>query len=120
MKVKQNVTVYSCDFCKKKMFREHAMKRHEEMCFRNPENKRPCFTCQHFEMKEVDVNWQDPVYYADHTEKKTLMFCNKFNHCLISPQTSIKGNAISSDDLYDYDNEDMPLNCGEWVVNLPF
>jgi hypothetical protein len=110
MIVKQNVTVYQCEFCKKKRFREWAMEIHEERCHKNPVNWRPCFECCHLEMKEVDVNWQDYNGH-DHDKIVKLFFCSALKHCLISPQTAIKGNAVYSDDMHPLTNEHMPLTC---------
>ena len=53
MKVKENVTVYSCEYCKKKLFRQHAMEAHEMMCNKNPDNYRPCYGCKYLEKERI-------------------------------------------------------------------
>lgn len=45
MKVIDNITVYKCDHCSKKLFRKHAMQIHEKKCTKNPKNIRACFNC---------------------------------------------------------------------------
>ena len=37
-------TVFECDFCRKRLVKEKAMKKHEAKCFQNPETK-SCCTC---------------------------------------------------------------------------
>jgi len=49
MTIKENVTTYRCDFCKKKMFVEKAMTKHEQWCNKNPKNIRACYGCLHLE-----------------------------------------------------------------------
>ena len=45
MKETNNVTVFQCDFCKKKLFRKHAMVKHEDWCTYNPKNFSACSGC---------------------------------------------------------------------------
>lgn len=54
MKVKENVTLYKCDFCSKKLFVKHAMENHEKWCGNNPENVRACSGCKFLEETTVD------------------------------------------------------------------
>lgn len=44
MKVKK-VNRYSCDFCKKRTFTAHSMRKHEEHCTMNPDRK--CGMCRY-------------------------------------------------------------------------
>mgnify|MGYP006888288245 CR=1 FL=1 len=51
----QIVTLYRCDFCKKKSLRKHSMLAHERFCQKNPDNVPHCFRgangCKHFDRR---------------------------------------------------------------------
>ena len=64
MKTKENVTVYHCDFCPKKLFVKSAMTRHEKKCSKNPINIRACFDCINCE--EVIIKYErSPQTYPE-------------------------------------------------------
>lgn len=42
---KNKVTVYSCEYCGKKMFRSHSMAHHETYCSKRPSNIKACEDC---------------------------------------------------------------------------
>lgn len=114
MKVKENVTVYSCEYCKKKMFLKSAMERHEQRCYGNPENNRPCLNgCKHFEKRKFEVLTDRYQYHCnDYFAETSLFYCNHHNHCLISPQTELKGNAILQENISsEPPNVIMPKSC---------
>lgn len=46
MKIKENVTIYQCEHCKKKLFVKSAMVRHEFGCTYNPANFAACLNCR--------------------------------------------------------------------------
>lgn len=52
MKVKQ-MTVYVCDFCKKKRYRKNAMEKHEKHCTMNP--NRECRMCGEMDLEQVPM-----------------------------------------------------------------
>lgn len=54
MKTIKNVTVYKCEFCKKTLFRKHAMIRHEKFCESNPENSKACSGCMFLEEETIE------------------------------------------------------------------
>lgn len=55
MIVKENVSVFSCEHCKRKMFRKHAMVKHEKFCASNPVNIPKCYGCKH--LITTTVQW---------------------------------------------------------------
>ena len=64
MRTQENVTLYHCEFCKKKLVVKHAMKKHEYWCTKNPKNSKRCAdVCMH--LKEVMVEY-DGYYSGDH------------------------------------------------------
>lgn len=85
MIVKENITLYVCEFCKKKLFRKHSMIKHEEFCTSNPKNFKACSGCTY--LKEIEI-----PYYADRVDNygdiyqkeiKTKGFeCTKLNKIL--------------------------------------
>ena len=52
MKTK-TVTRYSCEFCSKRGFQRHAMKKHEAACIRNPD--RWCPLCAQVEHEQAPI-----------------------------------------------------------------
>lgn len=65
MKIKQGITVYYCEHCKKKLFVKSAMERHEKYCYQNPENRKACSGCIHLEETEVECYRYDELIGAD-------------------------------------------------------
>jgi len=108
MRVKENVTLYYCDFCKKELKRKHAMEKHELLCFNNPINDRPCFHCNHLEKKEVD-HYID-TGYGEHKMVLNLFHCKLKNLFLYTHKNEFKKNYY---DLGDDFNEPMPIKCAE-------
>lgn len=52
MKIEQ-LTVFICEHCNRKMFGKGAMSRHEKYCKENPNNKHKCFEfCKHLKMEK--------------------------------------------------------------------
>ena len=93
-------TVYYCQHCKKHGLVEHAMRWHEQLCNKNPANKRACFGCDFLEMIEK-LEFDDNGY---HKRKVKVLHCEKLDICLHTPQNSIKKN------MFDF-TEAMPLDC---------
>lgn len=112
MIVKENVTVYSCEYCKKKLFRQHAMGTHEMMCTKNPDNYRPCYGCKYLEKKEFKVNIGMDYMGNDVFDNKNLLYCNAKESCLQTPQVEMKGNAIYQEKIEgEIENNPMPKHC---------
>ncbi|MDP9954710.1 hypothetical protein J2X97_000347 [Epilithonimonas hungarica] len=70
MKVKENITVYQCEYCQKKLFLKHAMIKHEDLCFKNPKNNKPCYSCIFCHKEEIRVDFDDPYNPDGYTTKK--------------------------------------------------
>lgn len=56
MIVKENVTIYQCEFCKKKLFAIWAMRKHINWCTKNPKNIKKCMECKFIQEKKITVN----------------------------------------------------------------
>lgn len=117
MLIQENVTVYKCEFCKKKYFQKPACEKHEELCFHNPINKRPCFSCDHCEKKKVTAII-DHGYMNHQAETQVeILFCNHFKEGIYPPKVSEKGNSL---DLGEFDNVPMPKDCDFYKDTLTF
>ena len=80
MKITENITLYHCDYCKKKLFRKGSMTRHEETCLNNPKNHKACFNCIFLEKTEQEVAWGHENPFTEMGSKKIEMFkCSKLD-----------------------------------------
>ncbi len=59
----KEIKAYQCDYCNKYYKHKSSAKRHEKICFYNPEN-RACITCDNFKT-DYDVRYN----YCDYDEK---------------------------------------------------
>lgn len=103
MKTIENVTIYKCDFCDKKLYRKHAMVNHESKCYNNPENHRACLNgCKYLETRKIEYEtgvmdmWGEPLTRVGNT-----FFCNKFSKYMLHPK-------VENEELlmYVYDDEE--------------
>lgn len=104
--ITKNKEVYYCEHCRKHGLNKGAMKHHENICSKNPVNDRPCFHCKH-------LGYNDAIAYGsyygeENAINRTLLYCNKRDVFLYTPQNEIKGNQY---DLGDDMNERMPKIC---------
>ena len=83
MKIKENITVFVCDHCGKKMFRRHAMEKHEIYCGQNPENDRACSYCDYMERREIKYYYDG--YDGEHSGKSNGFYCIKIEKYIYPP-----------------------------------
>lgn len=108
MKVFENVRVYQCEFCKKKLFKKQAMELHEQFCTSNPANWVACAGCNN--LKEEDV------FYDIRTDEgfipgKTKGFsCTKTGLKLYPPKVERKGLLKKYPETFK-DKKPMPREC---------
>ena len=112
MKVKTK-QVYYCEHCDKHGLSKNKMEYHEEICFKNIENDRPCFNCSYLCRKETEICGN---YYngEDWNRKVVLFYCSKKECFLYTPQNQIKENWF---DLGDCENLPMPKKCEDYKPN---
>jgi hypothetical protein len=109
MKIQENVIVYQCEHCSKKLFRKHAMINHEESCKSNPENMRACHYCTFLTKQTCEVPSGYPDYFGREGERQVeLLFCGKINSYLYPPSVTAKGNSFETGDL---SNVEMLKEC---------
>ena len=74
----KTVTLYSCDFCRKKLQRKPAMERHEEFCYMNPVNTPKCSNCEFLKQVEKTIYF-DAFDSGEHSRKVKSFQCTKLN-----------------------------------------
>jgi len=123
MKTKK-ITGYFCDHCNKLYQRKHFAIKHEERCFKNPANNRPCLDCKH-------CNYEDATIYEDLYDRQVektykVFYCEKKEHYLIPPIARQK-HGLNVFDFDDVENIDMPTKCKDFdgwdlddLLRLPF
>jgi hypothetical protein len=90
MKVKENVTVYQCEYCKKKLFVRGAMGRHEKWCTYNPENFAACSGCDHLEETRVAYTKDGDDGHTCHLQS-TAFRCKKLDQMVYPKKVEKKG-----------------------------
>ena len=83
MTIKENVTVFHCDHCTKKLFVEHAMVKHEKYCGGNPENKRACSLCDYMKRKPLEYYYD--TYEGEQSDTTNGFYCEKFCNFIYPP-----------------------------------
>lgn len=114
MKTTENVTVYQCEHCKKKLFVKHAMEKHETNCSYNPANFAACLNCQH--CKEVVKEYSNPYDYDENSDgiKLTKGFeCTKLRFKMY-PFKAVKRNLLQRYPEQFEGEIQMPVECAEY------
>lgn len=118
MNVKENVTVYQCDFCKKKLFRKHSMYLHEKRCWNNPENNRACLNCTNLEKVPYQLYDYHPYNGAEFSTKVNIFKCSVKGIFMHTPMNEHKQNAFQ---LGEDENHPMPKECDQHAtIYTPF
>lgn len=55
MPIKNNVTLYICEYCRKAYQRKQAWIKHEKYCGKNPKNQHACFGCKNLERCSIEI-----------------------------------------------------------------
>lgn len=98
--------VYYCEHCKKHGLSKHKMEYHEKMCYKNPENIRPCYDCVFFGKKET-ISVIEHYNGTQDGIRVDIFHCMKKDVFLVSPITVKKGNEIEHEEI----SERMPTKC---------
>lgn len=109
MTVKENVSVYCCGFCKKKLFVKGAMERHEKHCTHNPANHKKCLEgCTHLGESMVEIgNSED---YGGGIRSAKCFYCKAQNKFIYPPVVERKGLNIKYPETFK-NQEPMPNEC---------
>lgn len=118
MKIKENVTVYQCEHCKRKMFVKSAMERHEKWCDSNPDNAKACVGCKHLE--ETRIEWHyDSYYYGTGTASSKGVRCIKLDKLLYPLKAERKGLPDKYPETFE-GQDPMPKECEHFRSELDF
>lgn len=91
MIVKENVTIYVCDHCKKKLYVRQAMERHEKWCTKNPENYKACGGCVYLEDIKVPYDVYDELGEISAQKEANGFRCKKLDKILYPLKVEVKG-----------------------------
>lgn len=121
MQIKENITLYKCDFCKKELKRKHAMEIHENQCNSNPINQRPCLSgCSHLGQRDIEYyTGTDNYQSGEPNYRKGLAFyCELKDKFMLHPKLEYKDNVENLQTVYfenkEVEQEWMPKKCGEF------
>lgn len=114
MTTKEGITLYGCDFCKKKLFAKHAMIKHEDNCPNNPKNHRPCLSCKHLDRAKIEVEFRgygSPEYGEDYImQEKEVFKCTLYDKLMFPFSIERKDLHNKYPETYQ-DQEPMPKQC---------
>lgn len=108
MIVKENITLYICQHCKKRMLRKAAMEKHEPACYSNPENFRACTGCLYLDEIEATVYFD--TYNGEGTRKFKSFKCSKLDKIMYPYKVEKKGLLDKFPESFE-DQEPMPKSC---------
>jgi hypothetical protein len=108
MKIIENITVYQCEFCKRKMYRKHAMLAHEVKCTYNPENIAKCSGCDF--IKEIETTYTVDDYDGEREVSTKAFRCTKLDKMLYPAKVVHKGILEKYPESFE-GQEQMPKEC---------
>ena len=111
MKVKENISVYICEHCGKRMFRMAAMVKHEVACYSNPENDRACSGCVHLE--QIKTSYVVDTYNGEREVPTNGFRCKKLDKMLFPYKVEKKGLNTKYPESFE-NQEPMPKKCAEF------
>lgn len=110
MKVLENVTLYVCEYCKKRLILKHAMEKHEFNCSANPKNTTICSMCCFLEVGETTV--QSDYYGEMQKQKQKTFHCKKLNKNMY-PFKVVKKRLLERFPESFAGKEQMPQDCSD-------
>jgi hypothetical protein len=108
MRIKENITIFICDHCEKRLIVRSAMEKHEKACYRNPENQRACSGC--FHLKEIEVGYFWDHFDGEHVTKTKGFHCSKLDKTLYPYKVEKMGLPDKHPEHFE-DQEPMPKQC---------
>lgn len=117
MKIKENITLYICDYCKKKYQKKNFCEDHEFYCTKNPINIAACHGCDYIKSTTTIVYYD--VHDGEHDRKCNSFFCEKL-------QKGVYPNKVVRIGLLDkhpenFENQiQMPNECEFFKQSNPF
>jgi hypothetical protein len=118
MIIKTGVTVYQCQYCKRKMFRKHAMEHHEKYCYANPVNWKACSNCVHLEETTIEVN-RYSYHEHNYISKRKTFRCKKLNQLMYPTIVERRGYLTKFPETFE-NQIAMPRECEHLDDGLNF
>ena len=106
----KKIEAYKCDFCKKKLERQSAMIRHEDLCSCNPKNFSACSNCVHLVETTIDITRIGGEYGEPYTTKSKSFHCKHFDKILYPMIVVRKGLLKRYPETFE-EQELMPNKC---------
>lgn len=119
MKIKNNVTLYICEHCNKKMQIKNAMIKHEFNCPSNPKNMSACSGCIHMAEGETNVYYSFGPDIPETSRKCKTFHCKKLNKDLYPFKVVRKGLLEKYPESFE-GMEQMPNKCEHMTSNIIF
>lgn len=115
MIIKENITVYICQHCKKRYFKKYACEKHEVACYSNPENFRACTGCDHLD----EIKNKVPFDTFDGESFRTFKSfrCKVFDKILYPFKVEAKG-LVEKYPFSFEDQEPMPKKCSQHSIEF--
>lgn len=98
--------LYTCEHCKKKMFRKYSMAVHEKFCGANPDNFKACTGCANLEETYIDL-----IYANEGGRTSCKAFNCKALNKMVYPVKVEKRNLIQKFPETFKDQIPMPRAC---------
>ena len=110
---------YKCEFCNKSLIRKSAMINHEDNCYKNPKNIKPCFSCEHLGDSTIIVHFinENPEFVRNEIEAKVFR-CTKLDKFMF-PFSIERRKLHVKYSTYD-DQSPMPNECKDYLEIKPF
>ena len=98
----REIKAFECDFCNKYYKHKSSVKRHEDRCFKNPQNK-ACLTCGNFktDYETVYARPQGDQNYGD------ADYDVKYDYC--------ENTGKSFQDEVVIKRQEFQRNCNHWI-----
>lgn len=103
MTTKEHVTIYKCDHCRKYGLSKSNIQKHEQFCFKNPDNVPLCFGgCAHF---DTGTNDDGVKFYW--CAKKSIGLMSKKQIVLGKNPVTYNAIPMPLEQCSDFENENL-------------
>lgn len=121
MRIKENVILYICEYCKKKYFIKRFAEHHEKFCRKQPSNDHKCFQhCVHLTKGYENYTTEDGDGWQENPVQRVTFKCEKTGKFLYSVIAE-KLNIVPTYNDYDAvgrEYERMPLECDLYLDQI--
>ncbi|MES2382503.1 MAG: hypothetical protein V4538_15760 [Bacteroidota bacterium] len=108
MKIKENVTLYICEHCRKKYQKENFCIQHEFDCTKNPKNFAACQGCDFIKSTKTTVYYD--MFDGEHSISCNSFFCDKLQKG-VYPYKVVRTGILDKHPETFEDQIQMPVTC---------